>query len=238
MSFIITTYCNEGIVMASDSRITYNNTSKGQNDEIINNVGINLSDNVNKLFLTKNGIGISACGTAAILNFETNIAEPISGHVEKIINEEIFEEDKVDIVVEKIIRYFDKFNNNLDTTFHVAGYDKEFNRKIVRFNLATGKREDFGKEIAGATWDGETIYFSKLFNETEVNGNNKFVFPQLDIPFQFFNLQDAIDFCRFAIDITIKTMRFTNVVKTVGGNIDVLVIKPDEEIWVSKKELH
>ena len=51
-------------------------------------------------------------------------------------------------------------------------------------------------------------------------------------------LQDAIDFVRYAINTTIDTMRFTNVNKTVGGPIDILVITPNKAKWISHKKLH
>lgn len=237
MSFIITTYCNEGIVMAADSRVTYNTSNQDEDGKLISNVGINFSDNVNKLFLTSNGIGISTCGDASVTNNETGIMEPISGHIERIINERIDDKSNVEDIKNIIVDYFNDFTTTPDTCFHIAGYDERYNRKIIRLYLGSEHKEVLGSEIAGASWDGETMYFSKLINETSVN-NGDFTFPQLDIPFQFFNLQDCIDFSRYAVDITIKTMRFDSVVKTVGGNIDVLVIKPKESLWISKKELH
>jgi len=61
--------------------------------------------------------------------------------------------------------------------------------------------------------------------------------PHFVIPFQFFTLQDAIDFSVYAIQTTIDTIKFQPRAKTVGGPIDVLVIKPTECIWVSRKQL-
>lgn len=57
--------------------------------------------------------------------------------------------------------------------------------------------------------------------------------PEANSDFNIMNLQDAIDFVRFAIRTTIGTQRFLQMEKTVGGPIDVLVIKPQESIWVS-----
>lgn len=61
----------------------------------------------------------------------------------------------------------------------------------------------------------------------------------LDVAWEFFTLQDGIDFATYAIKTTIDTMRFQSVPKTVGGPIDILVIKPDEGTkWIARKELH
>ena len=62
--------------------------------------------------------------------------------------------------------------------------------------------------------------------------------PAYGIPFEMFTLQDAIDFAIYAIKTTADTMRFQLRNKTVGGPIDVLVIKPSEAFWVKRKELH
>ena len=58
------------------------------------------------------------------------------------------------------------------------------------------------------------------------------------IPWNFFTLQDAVDFAIYAIRTTIDTMRFQVRPKTVGGPIDILVLRPNEGYWVKKKTLH
>jgi hypothetical protein len=61
--------------------------------------------------------------------------------------------------------------------------------------------------------------------------------PSNPIPWQFFTLQDAIDFASYAIRTTIDTMRFQARPKTVDGPIDILVLKPVEATWISQKIL-
>jgi hypothetical protein len=51
-------------------------------------------------------------------------------------------------------------------------------------------------------------------------------------------LQDAIDFAIYAVKTTRDTMRFQTRFKTVGGPVDVLVIKPEKAFLVQRKELH
>ncbi len=63
--------------------------------------------------------------------------------------------------------------------------------------------------------------------------------PDLEVAWEFFTLQDGIDFATYAIKTTIDTMRFQSVPKTVGGPIDILVVKPDEGArWIARKDLH
>ena len=64
----------------------------------------------------------------------------------------------------------------------------------------------------------------------------------IDLPFEeilwsYFTLQDAIDFARYAVETTIQTLRFKNVVETVGGAVDILVITPDKTTWLQKESL-
>lgn len=53
----------------------------------------------------------------------------------------------------------------------------------------------------------------------------------------YFTLQDAVDFARYAVLTTIQTMRFKNVIETVGGQVDILVITPEETRWLQKENL-
>ena len=57
--------------------------------------------------------------------------------------------------------------------------------------------------------------------------------PNEEILWGYFTLQDAVDFARYAVETTINK----NVVETVGGNVDILVITPDETKWLQKTEL-
>ena len=55
---------------------------------------------------------------------------------------------------------------------------------------------------------------------------------------QQFTLQDAIEFAEFVISATISSMNFQKRPKTIGGPVDILVIKPETAFWIQRKELH
>jgi hypothetical protein len=61
--------------------------------------------------------------------------------------------------------------------------------------------------------------------------------PAFAIPWQFFTLLDAIDFAAYGMRATIESMRFQARAKTVGGAVDILVLKPAVTEWVAKKQL-
>ena len=87
--------------------------------------------------------------------------------------------------------------------------------------------------------DGEFLTLTKLLRPLYIeNGGTFLPLPSNSINWQYFTLQDAIDFAKYAVEVTIKTMAFQNCVKTVGGPIDILVIKPDKALWIARKELH
>ena len=57
MSFLIAVYVNEGIVLASDRRSTYSNTTM-IDGRIIQRIGIHTTNSTDKTFVCPNGAGI------------------------------------------------------------------------------------------------------------------------------------------------------------------------------------
>jgi hypothetical protein len=92
----------------------------------------------------------------------------------------------------------------------------------------------------GANWGGEADVLTRLFNEVAPVpplGQQPTALPSFGVPFEFFTLQDAIDFAVFGIRSTAETMRFQARERTVGGPIDVLVITPSGARWIAQKQL-
>lgn len=192
MSFIITVYTNEGIIMASDSRTTYTTTKTLSDGTVEKNVGVQLTDTTYKTFKCNSRIGLSTCGTASINDM------PIAG-------------------------------------FNASDNKQHISRVYVGSNQV--KAEDIS--IPGAIWDGEIDVLQRIIKKVGLK-NNDGTYSDLNfygIGFNYFTLQDAIDFAQYAVDSTIKTMFFQNRVKTVGGPIDILAIKPSGTFWVQRKEL-
>src|SRR4051812_6755637 len=119
MTFIITLYVNEGIVMACDSRLTLSrsvtneNQFKGQQTQVL--IDIVQSDANFKIFMAPNDVGIMTCGDASIEGV------PLAGYIEAFIDEEItqvfnspIENDEevegleVDQVADALLKYFQK----------------------------------------------------------------------------------------------------------------------------------
>ena len=233
MSIILTAYVREGIVMAADSRLSLDIT-KNNGQQIVQHLSLTHSDSVYKLFLAPNGVGISTCGAADIKGV------PISGYVETFISEKINKQTKVDQTGIELLKYFKNFSPVPKTIFHVAGYqDKE--QHIYNVDVEQDKCDRINPPYdQGMSWSGDTEVIFRVIKEAKVFNNGVLIssFPETAIPYQFFTLQDAIDMCVSLIRITIDMIKFQTRPKTVGGPIDVLVIKPSESIWVQRKQLH
>lgn len=235
MSFIITVYTSEGIVMASDSRSTYNFTKQLGNGNFETLCGAQITDTTYKTFQCNEHIGISTCGDASINQ------TPIAGYIEKFIHERVNADSSVGQVSNDLLNYFSNVNPHLNTHFIIAGYDSNNTLPVVKqLFVADQSIKNFSTNFSGAVWDGETATLSKLFTQLYAKNPDETycAIQNHGINFSFFNLQDAINFAQYAVDVTIKTMAFENCVKTVGGPVDILVIKPTESFWVARKELH
>lgn len=233
MSLIICVYVEEGIVLASDSRTSYNKLN-----ENINFIGVHSTNTTNKTFLCPNNSGISTCGDASIQG------KPISGYIESFIREKITSDTNIENMPKLIKDYFKKLESNLNTVFIIAGYKKEnekYTQKIYRIRTNIEKIETIDTTAGqGALWDGEILTLTKLltpvYNKDNQTGEFK-PFPVPEFAWNYYTLQDAIDFAKYGIKTTMDTMRFQTVPETVGGPIDILVIKPEAAKWLSKKEL-
>jgi hypothetical protein len=126
------------------------------------------------------------------------------------------------------------------TDFILAGYIKQNadEKYACNINLLTRGISVIDMSNAGASWGGEKTTLTKLLNGITVLEGGKQVNVEVEnVLYDFFTVQDAIDFAKFAIETTINTMRFTKCIKTVGGPIDILLITPKETKWIAKKEL-
>jgi hypothetical protein len=242
MSLVIAVYVPEGIVMASDSRqsITIERKTLEGKDFKVETVN---SDAVFKTFLLEvQQVGISGFGKDVLGQ------RPIASHIKSLIEEELTSEDDVEKVSQKIFTYFRKFFSDADTGFHIAGYKKEgkisvpyiYYCHLARNEMRRCNVKPDGSLAYGASWSGQTDILASILNPVVIkdeSGKDKIIRPIAPIAWEVMPLQDAIDFSIYAIQTTIDTMRFQARPKTVGGPIDVLVLKPEEAKWIQRKEL-
>ncbi len=238
MSLIISVYVREGIVMAADSRLTLNiprSLPGGQT----NILSITTSDSAKKLFMAPNNVGIATCGHADIGGV------PIAGFVESFIVEKLKGQSLIaEQVASELKTYFGALAVRPGTVFHVAGYAPSasgLDQTIFFVDPAVGAMSLLNQiNQQGANWNGEIDVLQRLLNNVELiqaGSQPPVPLPSFGIPFEFFTLQDAIDFAFYGIRSTIDTLRFQSREKTVGGPVDVLVITPDSSRWIAQKQL-
>jgi hypothetical protein len=237
MSLVIAVYVREGIVMASDSRLTLNAQSNSGGVLSIQ-LSVGMTDSNYKTFVTGSSIGISTYGAADIGGV------PIAGFIESFIQTPAAASlTKVQDLSKEILSYFRNINPALGTFFLVGGYDpgQVPEQEVWYVSVADNVMEKVNKkDEQGAKWGGEVDVLSRLITPSgALDGTGKLAapFPSFPIPWNFFTLQDAIDFAVFGIRSTSDVIRFQQRAKTVGGDVDVLVIKPSGTTWVKRKEL-
>lgn len=171
---------------------------------------------------------------------------PIAGFVQSFIDHELPHTDNsVKEVALKTVDYFKKQKEQLTTQFIIAGYEAApSGLKQVIYQASVQKNQVTQVNVEGdygAYWNGDIDVFYRLIKPLwaeEESEKRYFPLNQFDIHFSFFTLQDAVDFAVYAIRTTIDSMRFQARNRTVGGPIDVLIIKPDQAYWLQRKELH
>jgi hypothetical protein len=240
MSFIITAITQEGIVMASDSRLTINNI-RDVNGTQVTDVGVSQSDTNYKTFLTTGGSGISTFGTATVHGV------PLSGYLDAFILEKTTPTTSVEDIPGLLIAQMQSLPEVPDAGFSYRWlYSKGWEEGVLcvsRVFSKTGQIDNVvpSQQPKGVIWDGEPDIMVRILNP------NLFIrkpdgqfepLPNFGIPFDMFTLQDAIDFAVYAVRATSDTMHFQLRYKTVGGPIDVLIVKPDHSEWLHRKALH
>ena len=244
MSFVITVYVPEAIVMASDSRQSITITGQTPDGKKLPPVETVASDFTYKTFLLKKQrVGISIYGNSLLGKVQ------IESHIKRLEEERLSDSDYVDKVVEKLTAYFKEKFPDADTAFHVAGFKKEKGASIpyvyachigrsernrVNFDQATGQVK------YGCSWGGQSDVISTILKPYEILGpeNKPIPAPRFPIIYDSMNVQDAIDFAIYTVRTTIDTMKFQARAKNVGGPIDVLLLAPEAEGWIQRKELH
>ena len=242
MSFIITVYVPEAIVMASDSRqsiILQRQTPDGTKLQAVETVS---SDFVYKtLLLPKQGVGISTFGES-ILGKVT-----IESHIKRFQEEKLGDRDDIFGIAQKILDFFRKRFPNASTAFHIAGFKKESGmsvphvyhcqvsqNEIRRLNTKPGTDE----VVYGTSWGGQADVIAGILTPAQLTSPDGKIQKVVKAPvvWEAMPIQDAIDFAIYAVRTTIDTIRFQARPKNVGGPVDVLLLTPEKTSWIQRKE--
>ena len=218
MSIISIVYLPEGIVIAADSRLTGRKEYQDKDGKTISE-RFPLSDNSQKVvLLNKCKVGIASCGTALIGG------KTIADYIRLFEMNDVTEGDTPEIVAEKLLQHGTEF---VGTNFYVCGYHQDipYVYTVVSSGKARSNVDQNGNVKYSFSWGGEQEALNKLVNATPVMNTNGQLMP----------LKDGIDLAEFMVDLTIKYQRFSDGIKTCGGDIDILVMTKDNAFWHKNK---
>lgn len=267
MSLIVTVYTSEGIVMASDSRTTQRVLVENQgvksfplSDNATKTFVTKWNYGISTCGAASiDGLPLSGYIQAFLNSYKYDKASTtVQKFADDLCNYFILLNLQDDLLFH--VCGYDSVGQNYSQQIYKCVISVNKSSKIKKVTLINNIKDNYG-----IAWDGQvevmlrlikqqmlvsTVYDAKsadlIFEDgtkqkfddvyTVLKKESTFI-AKANIDYNMMNLQDAVDFARFAIRTTIDTQRFLQMEKTVGGPIDVLIIKPQESIWVSSKEL-
>lgn len=216
MSLIMALETYEGIVMTADrlSTLSYFNDKTQTTDAFPKTYY------AHKLFLTKNGYGISTCGDAKVENeylLEQFISEEICTKDFSNLKPMEIARSVLDICMAKEIHaillfcgytYKDSFTIEINCKKkELYNYPDSSRKKIVRY---------------GDTAITDSILDSKFY-----------------YGYSAYRLQDAVNLLKYVNEVTARLQQFQEVLQTVSEECDILILyKNHEHLWLNKNELH
>lgn len=267
MSLIVTVCTSEGLIMASDSRSTYTKTEL-RDEKVIVKFGAHYTDTTYKTFLCDDRIGISTCGDGTmcgksiaghIENYINNVYEKddsVETASQKLLKYFVELPEKSDITFH-VAGYKKENDKDVAEVYSVLTASRHITllRKGICGANWDGERATLTRLVKNSyvVPEENAIPIGTItLNRTNEDGTDNSVIlknqiaipggslrqPELEVAWDLMTLQDGIDFATYAIKTTIDSMRFQVAPKTVGGPIDILVIKPNGTKWIQRKELH
>lgn len=221
------------------------------------------SDSTFKTFEAPNKCGISTCGDSAYL--DKPISGFIEKFLISYIDEKTSVEELATKITDYFTNLDSNKTTIFHICGYEKDSSNEYLSKF--YSCITGKNkkvELIDTSSQNACWSGETKTLSKLIRsqiidpvvlgetdwEVENGGEKKIVKGYLIqkeniefndvsfIPWHLMTIPDALNFIDFAFATTINDMRFQSIAKTVGGPINILIVKPNEVLWARKNKIN
>jgi hypothetical protein len=177
------------------------------------------------VFVTSNHIGIVVRGW------------PDPHHIEEFIRVGLLGHESVYEVAVKLQQYIISLFDNAFGSFHVAGYefkDGHYHSRVFRGPFLGGPEaiEEFKGSMS---YGGHIEVIDRLIQDVETG--DKSTYPAPDCPYRYFTIQDAVDYVDYLISATKAFYRFTYGTHKPGGPTQLLVLTPNESIWVARHEV-
>ena len=193
-----------------------------------------ITDTRTKLFVSKNNVGVSTCGDRSVngYNIEPYIEQFLESHSKSSVTE----------IANAITPFFLELQPDLDTIFHVCGFESDDNGNMVKrkyyVHTINSEVEENTFET-GAIWNGTIDIMNMLIGQAYYKKDNgKFEpYSEYEIDWNHLNILEGVELIKFFIETTQKMMSFQNRRQSVGGKVEILLLRPNEHQWISKKEL-
>lgn len=213
MSIMCCAYVRAGIVLATDSRLVLGKSQP-------TNTVYTLSDNTQKILWLKNhNTGIAFCGNAMYSDMM------VSDYISIFEKEYLISADAPREIAGKIANC----SVAKQTHFLICGFKKDEPfvydvkyQKIERLNVSGETDSNFKY---GIVWSGQKTVIAKI-----MNGD-----PPFNVNWNLMSLKDAIDFAEFLVNTTIQYERFNDALQSCGGDVDILVLTPQQTFWHQHK---
>lgn len=217
MSLLVTSLLKDAIIMASDSRTTYQRKDS-----------VRYEDNTYKTILMDGRIGISHCRNAKIKG------KKIEAILEDFMT--LYKGSSITEIPALLKNYFLAIYKDINVAFFVAGFEN-YTPFIYRI-YTQGNIEVCDVSSPQAFWEGERDAASRLFSPNIYFKENSRYKKHSHYPLRFneFSIQDGIDFSTFLIETAGKTLTFQYSNHTIGGPIDILVLKRNGECYWHKRK--
>lgn len=214
MSLIMALKTYSGIVMTAD-RLS---TLYVKNESIDTIDCFPKSFNTHKLFVMKNGYGISYCGDGIVDNKYL-----MEQFVQEVICSKNYDNYKPKKIAKDIMQLLQ--DHNLSSILLFCGY---YNNIPFIFSISFKKIEEYlPKDQTAAFRFGDTSIADKLLSSDFYYG------------YSTYRMQDAINLLTCVNLTTAKFQQFQEVLQTVSEECDVLVLfKNGEYKWLKYNELH
>lgn len=215
MSLLVSVFLKEGIILASDSRTTYKTSTS-----------IKYTDQTYKSVLMDNKIGIAHC-----LNATVN-GKTIDDHLQDFMKK--YKGRGLTRIPKLLKEYFLNLNPKCVIEFIVCGYIGE---TPYGYRIETqGNIERFITSPQHVYWAGDRDVPSRLFSMNYFKSNNRFIaHNQRKLKLDKFSISEGINFAEFLIYTSKSVMSYQECDQTIGGPIDILVLKPNSSYWYRRK---
>jgi len=248
---------SEGLVLAADSRVTLMTQATFPGYMVV-------SDNNSKVFAIGN-FGVSTYGLAFLQN--RTIASWVADYDAKQSHKEDDVNSFASRFSSYIGKLYDDDPTTKEKPilgFLIGGYNSHGDGKLLVLEFPTirePKEVKNTKTTQGAQWTGDTETIMRLVKGTDpkmglwpiwntLTDNQKtevgkdFDGLEYAIPWNTLMLQDGVDFALSMVRVTVTFQRFSygtvanaGSIPTVGGAVDILVVRPSGTEWVKRKVL-